>query len=120
MKFCKHVEQLYGANVITPNMHMHLHLKENLLDYGPVYAFWLFSFERYNGILGKSPTNNHNIESQLLEHFIEDNYILSSELPSQFQCDFLDCLKSFHEQVDFNTQDSIHFEESMDVRVVLP
>ena len=28
-------------------MHLHLHLKD-LLDYGPVNAFWLFSFERFN------------------------------------------------------------------------
>lgn len=88
MQFCRKVEQLYGRNVITPNMHMHGHLRENLLDYGPVYAFWLFSFERYNGVLGKQATNNRNIESQLLEHFIEDTYVMSFELPTFFSSEF--------------------------------
>lgn len=32
-------------------MHLHLHLKESLLDYGPVYAFWLFAFEQNTGSL---------------------------------------------------------------------
>ena len=45
MQFCQRVEQLYGKKAITPNMHMHLYLKDILLDYGPVYGFWLFSYE---------------------------------------------------------------------------
>ena len=39
VQFCQRVEQLYGKKAITPNMHMHLHLKNILLDYGPVYSF---------------------------------------------------------------------------------
>lgn len=57
LNFCKRVERLYGHSVVTPNMHMHLHLKETLSDYGPVQEFWLFAFERYNGILGDQPTH---------------------------------------------------------------
>ena len=52
MAFCRTVEVLYGPSAITPNMHMHGHIKEIIRDFGPVYAFWLFSYERYNGILG--------------------------------------------------------------------
>ena len=37
--FCTEYERLYGPHKCTPNMHLHLHLKECLLDYGPVYAF---------------------------------------------------------------------------------
>ena len=36
LQFCKRTEQLYGKEVITPNMHMHAHLKE---DYGPLHSF---------------------------------------------------------------------------------
>ena len=68
-RFCTKVEQMYGKFVVTPNMHLHGHLKEILLDYGPAHKFWLFSFERYNGILGKKPINNHAIESQLMNRF---------------------------------------------------
>ena len=52
---------------------MHCHLAECLKDYGPLHAFWLFSFERYNGLLGRQPTNNHSIELQLLNRFNNDN-----------------------------------------------
>ena len=48
VQFCRTYENLYGAKHCTPNMHMHLHLRDCLLDYGPVYAFWCFAFERYN------------------------------------------------------------------------
>ena len=53
LHFCKRVERLYGDSAITPNMHMHGHLKEVIEDYGPIQEIWLFSFERYNRILGK-------------------------------------------------------------------
>ena len=58
MEFCKKFERLYGKDLVTPNMHLHGHLKECLLDYGPFHSFWCFSFERFNGVLGSSHTNN--------------------------------------------------------------
>ena len=39
----------------------------------PSHIFWLFSFERYNGLLGNQPNNNHAIELQLLNRFNNDN-----------------------------------------------
>ncbi len=36
------MHSFFRMEVITPNMHMHCHLKSVLLDYGPVFAFWLF------------------------------------------------------------------------------
>ena len=32
-----------------------------------------FSFERYNGLLSKQPTNNRSIEVQLIKRFLRDN-----------------------------------------------
>lgn len=32
-------------------MHLHCHLWQCMIDVGPVYSFWCFSFERYNGLL---------------------------------------------------------------------
>ena len=57
MKFCMKVEQLYGTQAITPNMHMHAHIRACIEDYGPLHGFWLYSFERYNGILENIPNN---------------------------------------------------------------
>jgi hypothetical protein len=48
--FCQKFGNLYGKDFVTPNMHLHGHLLDCILDFGPVYSFWLFSFERQNGI----------------------------------------------------------------------
>lgn len=84
VKFCQTVENLYGSSVITPNMHLHCHLCECVLDFGPVYGFWCFSFERYNGILGSLHVNNHQIEVQLMRKFIERHQLGSMSLPGEF------------------------------------
>jgi hypothetical protein len=46
------VEKSYGPEKITPNMHLCLHICECAFDYGPLYSFWCYSFERMNGLLG--------------------------------------------------------------------
>jgi hypothetical protein len=65
--FCSKFQVVNGSQSCTPNMHLHLHLKECILDYGPLYAFWCFPFERYNGMLGNFPTNLRHIEPQLMK-----------------------------------------------------
>jgi hypothetical protein len=50
-------------------MHMHLHLRKCIEDYGSVYSFWCFSFERLNGILGEFNLNNHKVNVTLMRHF---------------------------------------------------
>lgn len=72
-QFCKHTERLYGTNIITPNMHFHTHIKECIAGYGLLHGFWLFAFERYNGILGQQPNNNRSIEVQLMSRFLQNN-----------------------------------------------
>ena len=47
------VEENYGPEFITPNIHLSLHITECCRDYGPLYSFWCYSFERMNGVLGK-------------------------------------------------------------------
>ena len=85
LKFLQRVERVYGNDVVTPNMHMHLHLKDTLLDYGPVYGFWLFSYERYNGILEHQPTNNRSIEIQLMRRFLQDNNAYRIQPPIDYK-----------------------------------
>ena len=65
LRFCERVVRLYGEQIATPNMHLHCHLPECIDDYGPVHSFWLFFFERYNGLFGRIPTNHKSIEVQL-------------------------------------------------------
>lgn len=86
--FCKGVENVYGSSKITPNMHMHCHLSQCVHDYGPIYSFWLFSFERYNGHLGNMPNNSRSIEMQLMRRFLRDSFVYSLELPSLYFDEF--------------------------------
>ena len=85
IQFCEEFEHLYGKEKCTMNMHLHCHLRECLLDFGPVYSFWLYSFERENGILGSYPTNNRSIEVQLMRKHIQKwqlQWVRISELDS--------------------------------------
>ena len=68
-------------------MHLHLHYKEIILDYGPVYSYWCFSFERLNGILGDYYTNNQNIEVQFMKKFLMHQQATTCHLPTGY--DFL-------------------------------
>ena len=74
LNFCKCFEQLYPDSC-TPNLHLHLHLKDCFMDYGPPHAFWLFAFERYNGILGSYSTNKKAIEEQLMRKFCQNQAV---------------------------------------------
>ena len=62
---------------------MHMQLK-SWLNYGPLHGFWLFAFETYNGELGRIPNNNHSIEVQLMNRFIQDNEVICTQLPDDF------------------------------------
>ena len=72
-KFCISFENLY----VTINMHLHGHLVSCVRQYGPLYNFWLFNFERYNGILGNISNNKYNIKIQLMTHFDRDNQMMN-------------------------------------------
>ncbi len=73
LQFCRKFESLYGSGAVTPNIHLHAHLAECVMDFGPISTFWLFSFERFNGVLGDEPTNNRSIEIQMMNRFVNDN-----------------------------------------------
>src|ERR1044072_7693573 len=47
------IEKYYGSEMITPNLHLSLHIADCCRDYGPLYSYWCYSFERMNSILGK-------------------------------------------------------------------
>jgi hypothetical protein len=57
IEIVKLIEECHGRGKVTPNLHLSLHLCECSFDYGPLYTFWCFSFERMNGILGKLKLN---------------------------------------------------------------
>ena len=89
MQFCKTFESMYGQLEVTPNMHLHSHLINCVIDYGPVHNFWLFSFERFNGLLGDFKTNQRAVEIQLMRKFLRDQDIRDLPFPSAF-CEHFD------------------------------
>ena len=88
-QFCTQFEQLYGKESLTPNIHLMFHTTDCIRDHGPVYGFWLYAFERMNGILGNFPTNNHEIGIQLMRKFSVQKdfnmYSLPEDLMQEFQ-----------------------------------
>ena len=111
-QFCVQFERLYGEKACTVNMHLHLHLYQSILDYGPTYGFWLYAFERYNGILGSYHTNNNAIESQIMRKFLETQFIgnqTNSFVTSN--CDFQDVLPKKHQSVAYATNQTLHPKE---------
>ena len=60
-----------------PNMHLHLHLKQTILDFGPAHATWCYSFEHFNGIISSVSTNKHSVELQFMQKFLRAQMIKS-------------------------------------------
>jgi hypothetical protein len=54
------IEYTYGPEFITSNIHLALHIPDCCRDYGPIYSFWLFPFERLNGYIGKFTSVSFN------------------------------------------------------------
>ena len=88
LDFCKKFQQLYGAKYCNINMHLHTHLASCILDFGPVYTFWLFSFERLNGILGAFHTNCHDVSIQLMRRFVQVNEYGINKWPTDYVTEF--------------------------------
>jgi hypothetical protein len=78
-------------------MHLHCHLKDVLLDYGPSREVWLFPFERYNGTLGNFPTNSKNFEPQIMSRFLRDLSSSSYQFPDDLSEHFKDVCESLTE-----------------------
>ena len=93
LQFCRRLERVYSSDYITPNMHMACHLKECITDYGPLHTFWLFAFERYNGLIENMPCNNRMVEVQFMRRFLRDIKFSSLPLPDSL-------CEDFHSQFD--------------------
>lgn len=94
-KFGEAFEALYGGHKVTPNMHLHTHIADCILDYGPVYSFWLYSFERYNGILGSYTTNQKSIEIQVMRKFLNDMQVKTMATSLALSDEYKDIFSSF-------------------------
>lgn len=91
LEFLKEYQRINGKLAITPNMHLHLHLKECVENFGSNYGVWLFSFERYNGILGSYQTNRKTVEIQIMRKFMMSGSLahMQYSLPVEYKDFFL-------------------------------
>ena len=86
-------EKVCGKLYCTINMQLHGHLAECIKDYGPVYSFWLFAFERLNGILESFHTNSHNIPPQIMRKFLSIHRNGTLQWPVEFHQEFVPLLE---------------------------
>ena len=94
-EFCKKFVCLYGKEHCTPNIHLHCHLRECIIDYGPVYVFWLFGFERLNGVMGSYHTDCWIISVRLTRRFLDSVIYAPNNWPQEFASNFLPLLEQF-------------------------
>ena len=82
LQYCTCFEEVFGKDNCYPNLHMHCHIKDCLLDHGPASSFWLFGFERLNGVLGNVHTNHQSVELQLFRKFVSKQHVYSMQWPN--------------------------------------
>ncbi|KAG1900836.1 uncharacterized protein F5891DRAFT_1225460 [Suillus fuscotomentosus] len=60
------------------NHHASMHIADMIKAYGPVYLWWLFAFERFNGMLERVNHNGHDggrMELTLMRHWVQTHLI---------------------------------------------
>ena len=77
VNLCERFESLYGKDRCIPNMHVACHLKECILDYGPLSSFWCFPFERYNGFLEGLQKSWNGPEKEMMYKILNMQHIHS-------------------------------------------
>ncbi|KDN50878.1 hypothetical protein RSAG8_00505, partial [Rhizoctonia solani AG-8 WAC10335] len=62
---------------LQPNHHFAMHLRQYFEAFGPCYAWWLFPYERFNGILEQVELNNHpdEIDTSLARWWIRTHQL---------------------------------------------
>ncbi len=83
-------------------MHLHGHLKEDIREFGPIHAYWLFAYER---ILGNYPNNKQQQVYWISTKFSRDNLLLSVTLPKEFNADFTCTL--FDQQISLTSKSTL-------------
>ena len=104
VEFNTSFELVFGKEHTTPNMHLHLHIKDCVFNYGPVHSFWCFPFERFNGVLGSFQKNWISPELQMLKKFVSYQNVLLTDTLTLVPQEFREC---FHFQLSSN-QDHVN------------
>ncbi|KAG1447290.1 hypothetical protein G6F56_009308 [Rhizopus delemar] len=86
LQFCKEFEKLYKKECLYSNLHYHIHLLAQMLDYGSWHSHHAFHFERYNSDLKNINTNSRDLMERTIVHrFLEQIHkedLFSGPLPN--------------------------------------
>ena len=80
LQYCALYLRAFGAEGCTINTHVACHLRICIIDYGSVSAFWLFGFERQNGIIQHYNSNCFNPASQAMKCFMMRQTLLMHDV----------------------------------------
>ena len=120
-EFCITFECLYGKEWLTPNMHFAAHITECIRDHGPVYAFWLYAFERLNGLLGSYSTSHHDVTIQLMRKFTLMQDVSLSQWPEELKAEFAPLFRScFGEKGSLSETMSIYDDKHCSIKAIPP
>ncbi|OAD78423.1 hypothetical protein PHYBLDRAFT_140508 [Phycomyces blakesleeanus NRRL 1555(-)] len=117
-QFCEKCNKIYTATILTCNMHLNPRFRETILDFGPVYSYWLFIFERYNDLLKNISTNGKDNSSETTRIIIIGNeplpstsFTLSVSKPSSMgDIDYPYLLQYY--KLAYLTPDLVHYQSS--------
>ena len=56
-----------------------MHLEQCIRDYGPAHVFWVFAFERNNGLLSNYHTSSRTIELEMIKRYIQQQMVLNQD-----------------------------------------
>jgi hypothetical protein len=116
---------------LTINHHISMHFSAMIKLFGPVYSWWLFAFERFNGMLEKVKTNGRDggkMELTMLRNWVQTHliYELLIGLPddaSPPEKALLDCIintEASRQRGGMMTEIAIFRSEASSDRVSLP
>lgn len=86
-------------------------------DYGPVYSFWCFAFERMNGILSSFHVNDHHISIQLTQRFLNSKKYAPINWPAEYLDEYFPFLNHFSYNKGSLLQENIESEITSDTHV---
>lgn len=77
--YCIGVEEIWGGEFMKPNHHHLMHMKQCVLDYGPPHVFWVFAFERSNGLLANYNSSLRTVELEMMKRFVQQQMVLNQD-----------------------------------------
>ncbi|CAG8617074.1 2755_t:CDS:2 [Funneliformis caledonium] len=108
--FLYKLENVWGSKIATPNMHMHLYIKDCLLDYGPSIVFGIFPLKDLTG-KNKRIMARYNFTIQEAFTYIRNDSTGCELIPGEFLASIyemiadkllIDCLVRYYERIYAN------------------